>query len=172
MGTSETLGAEPRQPEQGPATLVGLWLRATVLDRPVLREAILARIYAGEGMCRDEVEFCRAAMELAVRRYFPADYDVRQVSAFVARSGRIYGPKMPDALEMEALIRACLGEPDVTINDIALGSLLKIGSLVTSRIVRELSLPSHEVDVMLVRAEQIAAERGWHPAVHDGSAGT
>jgi hypothetical protein len=55
-----------------------------------------------------------AAFALAVHRRFPEDYDPRDITQFVANIRSQYrgGEELP-AFELERLIRAALGEPDL-----------------------------------------------------------
>ncbi|GIJ25608.1 hypothetical protein Vqi01_07700 [Micromonospora qiuiae] len=99
-----------------------------------------------------------AAFAIAVNRRFGADATPAGIAKFVATARASYdgGDSLP-ALEMEGLIRAALGEPELAGNitpDVALGSEL----FVLTRLLQKVSLTQEELDAFVAEAEQTAAE--------------
>jgi hypothetical protein len=142
-----------------PRTLVGRQLRAAVLRRADERERLYRELEKTGSVDADSVT--RAAFDVAVRRRFRRGVDLRDVSAFVANMRAAFGEDFP-VLETEAMIRHGLGE-DVPVNDIAVSmeiaaKLRTIGSACDS-----LNLGETEVSAMLVEAEDVARQRGFHP---------
>jgi hypothetical protein len=114
-------------------------------------------------MSRDDIEVVRAASEIAVRRVFSPQDDVRKISRFVADLRERFGSRSPGALEIEALIRAGLGETNLEVEDISILTVLAASTLVASLIAYQLGLTDLQVDELVAAAESSAAERGWQP---------
>jgi hypothetical protein len=103
---------------------------------------------------------------MAVQRLFRTDADVRNISAYVADlRRRISAGTPPGRLEAEALIRAALGDQDVVINGISTLDGFTAQAAVFVDIALRLRLDETAIDQLIVRAENIAVERGWHPPV-------
>ena len=114
----------------GPSTVVGVRLRATLLDQ---RELTRQLNYGKPGWNDDEPAVVEALCEIAVREYFGVDYDVRAITSFVSRMrSQIHSVAPPEQLATEALIRSALGETDVVTDDIKrLQKLVIRGSVAT-----------------------------------------
>jgi len=73
-------------PGMGPSTVVGVWLRATLLDqRELTRQLNTTLNYGKPGWNDDQPAVVEALCEIAVREYFDVDYDVRAIAPFVSR---------------------------------------------------------------------------------------
>jgi hypothetical protein len=149
----------------GPSTVVGAWLRATLLDQRELARRLNSALNNGKpGWNDDEPAVVEAMCELAVREYFGGDYDVRAITLFVSgMRSRIHSVAPPGQLETEALIRSALGETDVVTDDIKplqryviRGSVLGLARIL-------LGWDEATVDQRIVEGERVAFARGWNP---------
>ena len=162
MPTAEPTAEDPDH--AGPSTMAGRWIRATMLRQPQLREHYRARLHAGPGgMSRDDLEVIRAASKLAVRRVFSPEDDVRKITRFVLDLRERFGPQAPGALEIEALIRADLGETDVATDDIPQLTVLAAATLTAALIAFQHALTDADVDGLVTAAESSARSHGWRP---------
>ena len=146
-----------------PHTLAGLWLRASALNQPEVRETLRLRMADFGGWSVGDVELLRACLGAFAREFFTELYDVRQVGAFVTEIVSYFGATVPDPLEMEAIIRAELGETDVEVDDISLRTVMMASSLAIVLVVRQNQIREVDVDRLIVAGEEMAAERGWRP---------
>lgn len=151
-----------------PRTVMGLWLRALLLRYAEARKRLSPQLNGGNlGFNRDEAAVAQAACELAVRRLWGSDYDVRDITAavsFMREADLEKGHAPPSGqLEMEAVIRAALGEPEVDLSGIPRPMAWGIQIVAMGYAVRVLAMAEPEVDQLLVEAERIAFERGRHP---------
>jgi hypothetical protein len=151
-----------------PRTIVGQFLRAMMQHNVELRKQLSAKLNGGKfGWKYDEPAVVQAACELAVRRLWGTNYDVRDITelvtfirnASIERRGRSkYGQ-----LEMEAVIRSALGETDIDTSGIIPPDVFEIQGVMVGAAIRKLGLSQPEIDQLLVEAENIAFERGWNP---------
>jgi hypothetical protein len=70
-------------------------------------------------------------------------------------------------LEMEAVIRAALGETDVDLSGISRQTIFEIQLAIVGFIALKLDLGEDEIDRLIVEAEGITFKRGWHPQFAD-----
>ena len=149
----------------GPSTVVGMWLRATLLDQRELARQLNTTLNNGKpGWNDDEPAVAEAMCEIAVREYFGGDYDVRAITSFVSRMrSRIHSVAAPGQLETEAVIRSALGETDVVIDDIKplQKYVIRVSVLIQARLL--LDWDEATIDQRIVEGERVAFERGWHP---------
>jgi hypothetical protein len=115
------------------------------------------------GWSRSDIELLRACLGAFAREFFTDRYDVRQVSAFVAEMVSLFGARVPDPLEIEAIIRAASGETDVEVDDISLLNVQMASSLAIALMVRQNSIGESDVDRLIEAGEHISAERGRRP---------
>jgi hypothetical protein len=152
-------------PRTGPSTVVGAWLRATLLDQRELARRLNPALNKGKpGWNDDEPAVAEAMCEIAVREYFGGDYDVRAITSFVSgMRSRIHSVAPPGQLETEALIRSALGETDVVTDDIKplQKFVIRISVLGLARIL--LDWDEATIDQRIVEGERVAFERGWNP---------
>ena len=149
-----------------PRTLMGQWLRASVVEDIETRRRLSRKLNGGaDGWNDDEPAVVEAACELAVRQFFGSSYDVRAITKFVSEvRGRVQGTQTPiNQLETEAVIRSGLGERDVDISDLKRLSLLNIRTIVFVQICINLALDEQAADQLIAEAEHVAFERGWNP---------
>lgn len=149
-----------------PRTLIGQWLRASVVEDLETRRRLGRKLNGGaDGWNDDEPAVVEAACELAVHQFFGSSYDVRAVTNFVSEvRGRVQGSQTPiNQLETEAVIRSGLGERDVDISDLRRMSLLNIRTIAFVRICIKLALDKQAVDQLIAEAEHVAFDRGWNP---------
>lgn len=150
-----------------PGTLMGQVLRATLRRDFGAADDLSGRLNGGRpGWNDDEPAVVEAACELAALRYFRADCDVREITAFVSDMlARVTESKLgAGPLEVEAVIRGALGEKDVSLEGIRRSVLHGIRITVTMDIVYRLSLAGPEIDRLVTDAERMAFARGWDPA--------
>jgi hypothetical protein len=153
-----------------PRTYIGQWLRATLLSERDLRRQLSQMLNGGrDGWNDDEPAVIEAACELAVRRSFGANYDIREISAFVSemRARIQQNGTAPGQLEMEAVIRVALGETEVDIGGIRRSELLNIRTVVTGNVCEKLELDKSAIDKLITDSEQAAFDRGWKPPIAD-----
>jgi len=159
-----------QEPGHGPRTYVGRWLWATMRKDRELADRFGSLLNDGQpGWNLDEPSVVQAAAELIARRLFRADYDVREVTAIVAdmraRLQKVSTP--PGQLEMEAVVRAALGETDVALDGIRPSVRLRIQLAIIGKALYELALGESDIDQLVADAERIAFERGWSPSLAD-----
>jgi hypothetical protein len=155
----------------GPRTCVGQWLRAVLLRQLELRDRLRPKLNGGKkGWNDDEPAVVEAACESAVARFFGANYDARDVTAFAALLGEAAGDDpnpMFDQLKTEAVIRLALGEPDVDTQGITPGQKFGVRVNVLAGVVGKLGLGEADVDQLITDAEKVAVRRGWNPPLAD-----
>lgn len=146
----------------GPRTIVGQWLRATLLLQTELRDRLKTKLNGGKakGWNDDEPAVIEAACELAVGRFFGTSYDVRAITELA--HNRRY-----DQQKTEAVIRSALGEQDVDTEGIATGQKYLIRGAVVTLVYGKLRLSEAALDQLITDAEKIAIRRGWNPALAD-----
>lgn len=161
-------------PTSQPSTCVGRWLRAGLLDQRELRKQLNTTLNNGKpGWNDDEPAVVEAACEIAVRRFFGADYDVREITSFVSQvRSKIHSVEPPDQLRTEAMIRSALGESDVVTSDITAGQKFNIRVSVLGQAKLLLGLDAAAVDRLILEAERVAFERGWNPPLAAGPRGS
>lgn len=151
-----------RAPPARPRTVVGMWLRAAFLLQSESRNRLASKLNGGkDGWNYDEPAVVEAACELAVRRYFPADPDIREITA-MARDMYAASKRLPGVLEVEAVIRAALGEPGISVDDIKPPELMGIRGAVVGYLIINLKADI-AVDQLIIEAEDVAFSRGWLP---------
>jgi hypothetical protein len=112
----------------------------------------------------DEPAVVEAACELAVGRFFGTEYDVRDITAFVAELAEATERDLTrDQQKTEAVIRLALGDRDVETTGITAGQKYFIRIVVVALVVGKLGLREADVDQLITGAEKIAVERGWNP---------
>ena len=116
------------------------------------------------GWNNDEPAVVEIICEIEARRYFRSHADVRAITAFVAElRAKIHSVAPPGRLETEALVRLALGDPDVVISGIKRLDVFAIQVAIAGQLSRSLDLSESEIVQLIVQAEQLAVERGWHP---------
>ena len=151
---------------KAPRTVAGLALRAALLKDFDGARRLNSGLNGGKpGWNQDEPAVVEAACEQAARRFFRPDYDVRDVTAYVSDMlARVPESKMRGGhLEIEAVVRAALGETDVALDGIRPAALHNIRHIVTTDMTYRLDMSAPEIDQMLSDAEPIAFGRGWNP---------
>lgn len=151
-----------------PRTVVGLWLRAMLMNEVEVRRELARNLNNGQrGWNDDEAGLAEAACELAVRRYYGKDHDGRQISddvSFMREADLTRGKTPPGSqAEMEAVIRSALGEPDIDISGIIPPALLTMRLAAVGWVVLKRQLPESEVIKLIIRAEEVTIGRGWRP---------
>jgi hypothetical protein len=116
----------------------------------------------------DEPAVVQAAGEITLRQYFGADPDVRAVAKFVAelQEAAKNGVQF-SRLKTEAVIRSTLGEADVDTTGITSGERFQMYLLSIPMTRRGVKFTEKEADQLIVEAERIAFDRGWHPPLAD-----
>jgi hypothetical protein len=146
---------------------MGMWLRALLLHDAETRKWLSRQLNGGKlGFNRDEAAVVQAACELAVQRLWGSDYDVGEITAavsFMREADLENGKNRYGQLEMEAVIRAALGETATDLSGIPRPLAFEIQIVSTGYAVRMLALAEADVTQLLVEGERIAFERGWHP---------
>jgi hypothetical protein len=159
-------GASAR-PEGKIRTVAGLWLRALLAWDTEARRALAGRLNGGQqGWNYDEPAVMEAACELAVRRFFGSGYDVREITAAVSwmrSANQDRGRTSHGQLEMEAVIRSALGEPDVDISGIIPPVLMEIRIAALGYAILKLGLSQPDIAKLIVEAENVAFKQGWNP---------
>lgn len=150
-----------------PRTIVGQYLRALTTGDAMLWRQLSAKLGGGKpGWNYDEPAVIEAACELTVRRLWGTNYDLRDITAavtFMRAADQSGGRTPPGQLEMEAIIRAALGETDVDTSGIIPPTTFEVHIAVTGYAMRKLDLSQAEIDQIIVDAENRAFERGWNP---------
>jgi hypothetical protein len=150
-----------------PRTKVGCWLRAVVLGQTAEIEALGRQLNDGQpGWNPDEPAVVEAACELPMRKVFGTDYDRRDVAEFAATLSEIPlppGSVMPSHLEIEAVIRAALGDIYAIIDDIRPSVLLATRDRLILVAWHKQEWSETDVDQLISSAEAAAFERGRRP---------
>lgn len=148
-----------------PRTVVGQWLRATLLGQDELADRLRSALNNGEpGWNYEEPFVAGFACEIAVRRLFPGPLDVRAVTAFVDdMRGRIHGTEAPDRKVSEDLMRGALGDHSVSFAGVSLEELFHCQLMITAAIVLDLGLDEVTIDEIIVGGERSAFDAGRHP---------
>lgn len=156
------MGAAP----EAPRTIAGLSLRALLLQDFDGSRRLNSRLNGGQpGWNKDEPAVFEAACELVACRFFVPGYDAGEVSAYV--SGLL--ARVPESRmragqhEVEAVVRAALGDTDVVLDGIRPAVLLNIQQIVIADLAYSMDLAEAAIDHMLSQAERVAVERGWNP---------
>ncbi|HEY1919863.1 MAG TPA: hypothetical protein VGH27_30190 [Streptosporangiaceae bacterium] len=154
-----------------PRTCVGQWLRAVLLRQQERGNALRLKLNGGHstGWNEDEPAVAQAASELLLRQFFGSEYDVRAVTQFAGQLREATaGDNAISQLKAEAVIRSDLGESDVATSDIKRGEEFRIRMAAMALVTRRLETDAATLDPVLVDAERLAFERGWHPPLADG----
>jgi hypothetical protein len=148
-------------------TIVGQWQRALLLDKQKLVKQIVESSDPS-AWDRDASAVVEAMFEIAVPRYFrPHPYE-HQLDQFLIELQATYPDKRtPRRPDIEALIRATLGEPDAAIGHVDSLRRFSIHSVVVDLIVQKLSMTRAAIDDLILEGERAAFERGWKPALAD-----
>jgi hypothetical protein len=148
-----------------PRTVVGRWLRAALLHDTELRRQLQKMLNEGKrGWNDDEPAVVEAACELIAGQYFGVSHDVRDITEVVTEMrAQMKDKEQLDHLKAEALIRAALGEADVSVTDISTKEKFYAGSLVVGFLAAQLELDEAGIGRLVREAERIAFDRGWHP---------
>jgi hypothetical protein len=159
-------GKQP--PSVYPRTFIGQYLDAMIGGHLERRRQLSEKLGGGKpGWNWDEPAVVQAACELAVRRLWGTNYDVRDVTAAVTfmreASKERRGQAPYGQLEMEAVIRVALGEIDVDMSGIIPPTAFEIQIAVIAYAAAKLELSDSEVDQVIVEAENIAFDRGFNP---------
>ncbi|TCC00590.1 hypothetical protein E0H26_02610 [Micromonospora zingiberis] len=119
-------------------------------------EALVAEI--GRGGWIGGLQVIGAAFTLAVNRYFGPGTTPTDVAAWVATTRARYdeGDTLP-ALEMEGLIRAALGEPQL-VDNIPAETMIAAEIFVLGQLLLEMTLTPDELNEFVAEAEEVAAE--------------
>jgi hypothetical protein len=144
-------------------------MRAVLLRQLELRDQLRPTLNNGrEGWNDDEPAVVQVACETIVRRYFGPGYDVRAVAGFVDDlreatndDGRF------SRLKTEAVIRTALGEANVDTSGIKKGERFNTHLIAIALASRRLEFNDKDVDQLIIDAEQVAFDRGWHPPLAD-----
>jgi hypothetical protein len=153
--------SRPALPGPAPRTLYGLYLRNLMLRRQEARDRARAE---SERAGSVDVDGLLAAMfSVTVRTVFGADADVRQIRRHIAFLRDWLGSEAVSQLEAEALVRAELGDRDVPVDDIDEAVSWRLTMLLAVGAAETLELTEAQVDELVARAEDLAAERGFHP---------
>lgn len=146
---------------------MGAWLAAVMLARRELRDDLAGRIPVGsDGWRADEFAVTEAACELAVRRYFGDDYDVRSVTSFAAGLRSSWGGTFGLTLvDFEAVIRAALGEDFIDLAGISAGAAGEVHCVAVTRVYQLMEWDEQAVRRVISDAEMVAFRRGWNPAL-------
>jgi hypothetical protein len=149
-----------------PRTVLGRWMCAALLGRRESRDEFAAQINPGKsGWTGDESAVAAAACELALFRYFPPGYDLREVAEFASLVRAAYPQENLDLMQIEAVIRAALGEADVDVRGIPATTASKVHFMCVLGVMVRLKLDEPDLNRLVIEAEEIAFERGWHPPV-------
>jgi hypothetical protein len=148
-----------------PRTYIGLFIQASLLRQREERQRLIGKLNAGRpGWNDDEPAVAEAAFELALRRLYPADADVRALTPFVSDlRARVSSVASLDQLETEALIRKALGDPDVVTSGISQMNAFNIYGGVTQKIIIDNGFSESEIAELVTNAEILAFKRGWSP---------
>jgi hypothetical protein len=152
-----------------PRTNVGRWMRAILLRQYELRDQLRPTLNNGNnGWNDDEPAVFQAASEITLRQYFGTEYDVRAVTDFVAKLQEAAKNDVQfSRLKTEAVIREALGEADVDTSGIRKGERFNIHLISIAMTRGGIKFTEKEADQLVVEAERIAFDRGWHPPLAD-----
>jgi hypothetical protein len=147
-----------------PGTIAGKWLLAGLLDHRDERDRLAPELKGPRPGLLDDFSVVETACEIAVRRYFTADYDIRDVTKLAELVRTAWDSDLQlNLMEVEAVIRAALGEHDVDLSGISKGAKLRVELLAAAGVVRWLSLDEPTARKLVVDAEGLAVARGHHP---------
>jgi hypothetical protein len=104
-------------------------------------------------------EFLSAAFQLAARKRFAYDEDIRNITDFIKELRYRFGAENVPLMETEAMIRDALGE-DVSLDGIAYKKSLELKGLVFVGVADNLDLPDDEIDALITKAELIVDSQG------------
>jgi hypothetical protein len=153
-----------KKPPTGPVTVIGQYMLAVVLGDTGRAKLLFDQINGPAG--GPESAFWLAAAELVAGRYFGSDYDVRAVTELAADARSLavrQNLAVFSLLEIEAVYRSALGEDHVDVSGIRPVSLDKIRNSMVAFVILKQGWPESEIRDLVIQAEQIAFERGWHP---------
>lgn len=151
-----------RNPE--PTTLMGLFLRATMLRQ---KNRLQLHAEVEKHGSKASAVLTRTAFEVAVRRYFPSDIDRRLVTALVHEMRQGYGQGVP-VLETEAMIRAALGEA-VPTEKIGLATQFAVMTFTLGALADKWDRDESIVNSVLVEAEEQVRQQGFDPTPADAA---
>jgi hypothetical protein len=148
-----------------PRTTAGLWLVATLLGRSESRKLLSGRLNGGRpGWNDDEPAVVESTCELLMGRYFGADYEVRDVTAFVSMLREASGENLGGGMiRAEALIRSALGEAEVDIQDIGSLTRLQVHIVASGIAAERLGLDERDVGQLVAEAEDLTFAKGRKP---------
>jgi len=151
-----------------PATLVGTWLAALLCDDRDERDRLAPRINGPRPGLADDMAVVEAASEIALRRYYGVDYDVRDVTplAELVRDSET-GSRPLSLMQIEAVIRAALGERDVDLRAVNAAAKFKVQVIATLGASQWLSLEEDATRALVAEAETVARNNGWNPQPAD-----
>lgn len=153
-----------KKPPAGPVTVIGQYMLAIILDDAERAKLLFDQMNGPAG--GPESAFWLAAAELVARRYFGADYDVRAVTELAAEARELAvtsNLKVFSLLEIEAVYRSALGEDNVDLSGIKLVNLDKMRNSMIVLVILKQAWPESEIRDLVIQAEQITHDRGWHP---------
>jgi hypothetical protein len=148
-----------------PESVVGKWLAPTLLGRREERDRLAAQL-KGVSWYADDLEVAEIVCDLAMRRYFGPDYNVRDVTALASLLREIVGDDLDSGvgvMEIEAVLRSALGETDVNVSGIKPAERFKVHSFASVFAVQQQGWSERDVHALIADAEERAAERGSHP---------
>jgi hypothetical protein len=137
---------------------MGLHLRATMLRQ---KNRLQLHAEVKKHGSKDSGVLVRTAFEVAVRRCFPSDIDLRVISALVQEMREAYGQGVP-VLETEAMIRAALGEA-VSTEDIGLPTQFAAMTFTLVALADKWDRDESIVNSVLVEAEEQVRQQGFDP---------
>jgi predicted component of type VI protein secretion system len=149
---------------RSPATLVGTWLAASLRDDRDERDRLAPRMNGPRPDLADDMAVVEAASEIALRRYFGEDYDVRHVTAFAELVRDSWAGRLPlSLLQIEAVIRRALGEHAVDLRGVDAAAKFRVQVLATFGASQWLSLDEEGTRALVAEAETQAINGGWKP---------
>lgn len=151
-----------------PATLVGTWLAAALLGDRGERDRLAPRINGPRPGLADDMAVVEAASEIALCRYYGADYDVRHVTPLAGLVRDSWEGRLPLSLmQIEAVIRAALGEHDVDLRGVDAAAKFRVQVIATLGASRWLALDEDATRALVAEAETLAVNDGWNPQASD-----
>jgi hypothetical protein len=151
-----------------PATLVGIWLAASLRDDRDERDRLAPRLNGSRPDLADDMAVVEAASEIALRRYFGADYDVRHITDLAELVRDSWGGRLPLSLmQIEAVMRAALGEHNVDLGGVDAAAKFRVQVLATFGTTQWLSLDEDATRALVAEAETRAINDGWNPRPAD-----
>ena len=165
----------------GPQTVMGLWLRASILGMTEDRDRLSRLLNGGKpGWNDDEPGVVEAASELAARRYFGPEGSSDEITATAAqvvecerRGADLRGRagSLPDKTYVQAVIRHDTGDPPAGWHNIRPSVALHIRGAFILFVAMTLDI-MFELDQLIRDAEALAFERGLKPPLlTEGPAG-